>query len=103
MILESQIVTASLDHDEAEMLPNWALAQVELCALSSKDMGDEGAEEHIGEGMDKVRRLMEMVSDLVEEKEDLSRMDMVKGLTHLLCLAMVGPISKADYRVDERG
>jgi hypothetical protein len=65
-------------------------------------MGDEKAQEHIGEGMDMVRRLMEMVKDLVEEKEDLSRMDMVEALTHLLSLTVEGPISKADYRVDQR-
>ncbi len=30
MILESETATSSLEDDEAEVLPNWALAQVEV-------------------------------------------------------------------------
>ena len=34
MILESDIVTSSLDYDEAEVVLNWALAQAESYALA---------------------------------------------------------------------
>jgi len=93
MILESDIVTSALEDDEAEVLLNWALAKVEGCALSSKDMEAEEAHEYIASGVGRVRLLMKMVNDLVEERNDLSPMEMVEELTHLLSIAMEGPTS----------
>jgi hypothetical protein len=95
MILDSEIVTASLEDDEAEVLLNWALAEVERYALSSKDMGDEEADDHIAKGVGKVRRLMKMVNNLVEDKDDLSSDEMVEELTNLLSSATEGRRQKA--------
>jgi hypothetical protein len=96
MILESETATSSLEDDEAEVLPNWALAQVKSYALSSKDMGEEEAHEHMAKRVGKVRHVMRVVKELVEEKHDLSCMEMVKGLTYLPSLAMEGPAGKID-------
>ena len=95
MILESEIVTSALEDDEAEVLLNWALAQVEGCALSSQHMDGGEAREYIARRAGKVRRLMRMINDLVDEKDDLSRGDMVLALTHLLSLALEGLASQS--------
>lgn len=88
LILESDIVTSALDYDEAEVVLNWALAQAEYLALSSKDMGDDEAEGHIAKGVGQVRRLMKMVNDLIEERYELSGVETVQKLTQLLSVAM---------------
>jgi len=96
MILESDIVTSALDYDEAEVVLNWALTQVENVALSSKDMADEEAEGHIARGVGKVRRLMKMVNDLVEERYHLDGVETVEKLTQLLSVAMEAPTGNVD-------
>jgi len=96
MILESETATSSLEDDEAEVLPNWALAQVESYTLSSKDMGEEEADEHIAKRVGRVRHVMRVVKELVGEKDDMSSMETVKGLTCLPSLAMEGLASKTD-------
>lgn len=88
MILEGEIVTGSLEYDEAEVLLNWALAQTERYAVSSKDLGDEEADWHIAEGVGKVRRLMGLVNDFIENKDALTSEEMVEELTRLLTAAM---------------
>lgn len=96
LILESDIVTSALDYDEAEVVLNWALAQAEYYALSSKDMGDDEAEGHIAEGVGQVRRLMKMVNDLIEERYDLSGVETVEKLTQLVSVAMGAPGNRGD-------
>lgn len=88
MLLESEIVTSALEDHEAEVLLDWALAQVERYAVSSKDLGDEEADERIAMGVGKVRRLMKKVAGLVEEKDELSSLDIVERLTNLLAVSM---------------
>lgn len=61
---------------------------VESYALSSKDMGEEEADEHVPKDVGKVRRLMRVVNELVGEKDDMSSMETVKGLTCLPFSAM---------------
>lgn len=96
MILESDIVTSALDYDEAEVVLNWALAQAESVALSSDEMADDEAEGYIAQGVGKVRRLMKMVNDLVEDRYDLSGVETVEKLTQLLSVAMDAPTSDFD-------
>jgi hypothetical protein len=90
MILEGGIVTPALDYDEAEVLLDWALARVGECALSSREMGDKEARSHIVKGVNKVRRLMELVNDLVERWDESSRVEMIEKVTRLLSVAMEG-------------
>jgi hypothetical protein len=96
LILESDIVTSALDYDEAEVVLNWALSQVESVALSSGEMADDEAEGYIAQGVGKVRRLMKMVNDLVEDRYDLSGVETVEKLTQLLSVAMDAPTSEVD-------
>lgn len=88
MILEGGIVTPALDYDEAEVLLDWALARVGECALSSREMGDKEARRHIAKGVNKVRRLMEMVNEMVERWEQSNRVEMIEKVTKLLAVAM---------------
>ena len=88
MILEGGIVTPALDYDEAEVLLDWALARVGECALSSRDMADKEARTHIVERVHKVRRLMEMINDMVERWDESGRVEMMERLTKLLSVAM---------------
>jgi uncharacterized protein YfkK (UPF0435 family) len=88
MILESEVVTSGLEDDEAEVLLNWALERAEGYALSTKDMEDEEAHGQIAANVGEVRRLMKIVSDLVEDKDDLSSEEMVEELTRLISLAV---------------
>lgn len=90
MILESEIVTSGLEDDEAEVLLNWALRRAESYALSTKDVEDDEAHGHIAVSVGKVRRLMKVVSSLVENKDDLNSEEMVEELTRLVSLAMEG-------------
>jgi len=90
MILESDSVTSALEEDAAEVVLNWALAEAEAYALSSEDLGDEDADRYIAQGVGKVRGMMSLVNDLVEEYDYLSPTDMVQRLTHLLSVAMEG-------------
>ncbi len=75
---------------------NWALAQAESVALCSGEMTDEEAEGYIAQGVGKVRRLMKMVNDLVEDRYDLSGVETVEKLTQLLSVAMDSPTSDID-------
>ncbi len=88
MILEGGIVTPALDYDEAEVLLDWALAQVGECALSSREMGDKEARAHIANGVNRVRRLMELVNEMVERWDESDRVEMMQKLTTLLSVAM---------------
>jgi hypothetical protein len=88
MILESGIVTPALDYDEAEVLLDWALARVSQYALSSRQMGDKEAQRHIVHSVNRVRRLMEMVNDMVERWDEFGRVAMMEKLTQLLSTAM---------------
>jgi hypothetical protein len=90
MILEGGIVTPALDYDEAEVLLDWALARVGECALSSREMGDKEARSHIVKGVNKVRRLMEMVNEMVERWDQSNRVEMLEKVTRLLSVAMEG-------------
>jgi hypothetical protein len=90
MILEGGIVTPALDYDEAEVLLDWALARVGECALSSREMGDKEARRHIVKGVNKVRRLMEMVNEMVERWDQSNRVEMIEKVTRLLSVAMEG-------------
>jgi hypothetical protein len=90
MILESGIVTPALDHDEAGLLLDWALAAVAEYALSTGDMGDKEANTHIRRGVKKVRRLMEMVNDVMVQWDDANREQMVRKLLQLLSAAKEG-------------
>ncbi len=96
MILESDIVTSALDYDEAEVVLNWALAEAENVAVSSKHMADDEAEGYIVHGVGKVRRLMKMVNDLIEDRYHLSGVETVEKLTELLSAAMEVRTSDAD-------
>ena len=87
LILESEIVTPALDYDEAEVLLDWALAEAGQYALSSGDMGDKEAHDHVARGVKKVRRLMEMVNDIFEQWDASSRVQMVERVTQLLSVA----------------
>ena len=88
MILESGIVTPALDYDEAEVLLDWALARVSQYALSSRQMEDKEARSHIVHSVNRVRRLMEMVNDMVERWDEFGRVAMMEKLTELLSAAM---------------
>jgi hypothetical protein len=88
IILESGIVTPALDYDEAEVLLDWALARVSQYALSSRQMGDKEARSHIVHSVNRVRRLMEMVNDMVERWDEFGRVAMMEKLTQLLSAAM---------------
>jgi hypothetical protein len=90
MVLESGIVTPALDYDEAEVLLDWALAEAGKYALSSGAMGDEEAQSHIVQGVNKVRRLMEMVNEIFDQWDAASRVQMVEKLTQLLSAATKG-------------
>lgn len=90
MILEGATVTPALDYDEAEVLLNWALAQAGEYALSSRDMGDKEAQRHIAQGVSKVRALMQMVNDVVEQWDMTSGTQLVQKLTELMSAAMEG-------------
>jgi hypothetical protein len=96
MILEGGIVTPALDYDEAEVLLDWALAQVGECAHSSREMEDKEARAHIVKGVNRVRRLMEMVNEMVERWDESDRVEMMEKLTKLLSVA----ISDADQAGD---
>ena len=90
MVLESGIVTPALDYDEAEVLLDWALAEAGKYALSSGAMGDKEAQSHIVQGVNKVRRLMEMVNEIFDQWDAASRVQMVEKLTQLLSTATKG-------------
>lgn len=90
MILESETVASALEPNAAEMLLDWALAQAERYAYSSKDMEEREAMEHIAHGVAKVRRLMGMVNDLVEDRDYLTSVEMAERLIHLLSVAVEG-------------
>jgi hypothetical protein len=88
MVLESGVVTPALDDDQAEVLLDWALAQVGGYALSSRVMGEEEARRHVSRGVAKVRLLMGMVNDIVEQWYDLSQVQLVEKLTQLMSAAL---------------
>ena len=88
MVLESGVVTPALDDDQAEVLLDWALAQVGSYALSSRDMEEQEAGGHISQGVARVRRLMGIVNDIVERWYDLDQVQIVERLTQLMSTAM---------------
>lgn len=59
-------------------------------------MGETEADEHVPKGVGKVRRVMRVVKELVGEKDDMSSMQTVKGLTCLPSFAMEGLAGKTD-------
>jgi hypothetical protein len=88
MILEGGIVTPALGDDAAEALLHWALSRADECAFATGEMEDEQADRYVSAGVGKVRRLMGMVNDLVEQHYEMGRVEVVQGLTKLLSTAM---------------
>jgi len=88
MLLESGVVTPALDDDQAEVLLDWALAQVGTYALSSQGLGEEQANGKISHGVARVRLLMGMVNDIIERWYELDRVQVVERLTKLMSAAM---------------
>lgn len=87
MILESESLTDDLQDDEAEILLDWGLAQVEAYALATQDTADEEkARLALDQGVKMVRRAMRFINDLVAERMDLSDGEMVEELLRLVGL-----------------
>jgi hypothetical protein len=88
MILKSEGLTDHLQDDEAEILLDWGMTQVEAYALVTQEIADEEeARLAIDQGVTKVRRAMRFINDLVAERVDLSDGEMVEKLLHLIFLA----------------
>jgi hypothetical protein len=87
MILESESLTDDLQDDEAEILLDWGLAQVEACALATQDTADkEEARLVLDQGVKTVRRAVRFINDLVAERIDLSDGEMVEELLRLVSM-----------------
>lgn len=87
MILESESLTDDLQDDEAEILLDWGLAQVEAYALTTQDTAnEEEARLALDQGVTMVRRAMRFINDLVAERMDLSDGEMVEELLRLVSL-----------------
>jgi hypothetical protein len=87
MILESESLTDDLKDEEAEILLDWGLAQVEAYALATQDTADEEeARLALDQGVATVRRAMRFINDLVAERMDLSDGEMVEELLHLVSM-----------------
>jgi hypothetical protein len=88
MILESESLTDDLQDDEAEILLDWGLAQVEAYALATQEIADEKeARLAIDQGVTTVRRTVRFINDLVAERMDMSDGEMVEELLRLIPLA----------------
>ena len=88
MILKSEGLTDHLQDDEAEILLDWGMTQVEAYALVTQEIAEEEeARLAIDQGGTKVRRAMRFINDLVAERMDLSDGETVEKLLHLISLA----------------
>jgi hypothetical protein len=88
MIPENELATPALEDDEAEALLDWRVAEVEGYALRGKDVGEEKVHARIDRRVGEVGPPMKIVNDLVEGRGDLSPIEVVEQLTHLLSLAL---------------
>ena len=87
MILESESLTDDLQDDEAEILLDWGLAQVEAYALATQDTADkEEARLVLDQGVKTVRRVVRFINDLVAERIDLGDGEMVEELLRLVSM-----------------
>ena len=87
MILESESLTDDLQDDEAEILLDWGLAQVEAYALATQDIAyKEEARLVLDQGVKTVRRVMRFINDLVAERIDLNDGEMVEELLRLVSM-----------------
>ena len=87
MILESESLTDDLQDNEAEILLDWGLAQVEAYALATREIAnEEEGRLALDQGVTTVRRVMRFINDLVAERMDLSDGEMVEELLHLVSL-----------------
>ena len=88
MILESESLTDYLQDDEAEILLDWGMTQVEAYALATQEIADEEeARLAIDQGVTTVRRAIRFINDLVAKRMNLSDGEMVEELLHLIPLA----------------
>ncbi len=88
MILKSEGLTDYLQDDEAEILLDWGMTQVEAYALATQEIADEEeARLAIDQGVTTVQRAMRFINNLVAERIDLSDGEMLEELLHLIPLA----------------
>ena len=88
MLLKSEGLTDYLQDDEAEILLDWGMTQVEAYALATQEIADEEeARLAIDQGVTTVQRAMRFINNLVAERIDLSDGEMLEELLHLIPLA----------------
>ena len=98
MILEDERLTNNLTDENATILINWGVAEIELAVkrLSSIDAPIENVEEYVDTLTSTVRHTIKSINRLVPEAADIDTSDLVKALLKLVGRARALPFEDDD-------